>query len=174
MTIKPRPSVVDLETAIELLEIVKMPWTFRPHDRTAPVWDGQQLYIVEPVMSGSDVTHELCHWLVATPECRQIENYDCGMDAVGRGTLDGETQRGHVQDDDEVACCLLDIMLFRWLGLDWFSRSQFYNFGDVPSLWPAFMSHRAQREPLELLRERVHVKTRRKLQGCCTRKAWRP
>jgi hypothetical protein len=79
-------------------------------------WDGEKLFVT-PDRDGFEITHELAHWLVATPDRRKRPEFRLGpapwndVERQDYSWLSGNT--------DEEMACIVQIAMYRALGLPW-------------------------------------------------------
>lgn len=106
-------------------------------DLEAHVWDGQRFNF--PIdLSGEDVLHEVCHWLVAKPELKHLPNFGLGQAVFGK-----KSERVLVYsktEEQEALTCFLSILTYKSLGLRWGSLAENLGF-EANVTWEVAQHH---------------------------------
>ncbi len=94
-------------------------------------WTGQVL-LVPPTRTPDELTHELCHWIVATPDRRKRQEFRLGpapWSDVYNYNPASWLESG--QRDEEMTCAVQIILMHR-LGFDWrvYARNNNFDFED--------------------------------------------
>jgi len=136
--------------ALALLTTARMPWRHATEKDAVgsryngPVyphsWSGQELLVTEQRV-GSDLIHELCHWLVAPKNRRNAREFGLGDPSWPDVVFQGERLlRSGSSNNEEATVAVLDAYIHYILGRRWCSRAlALYLVFDHVKTWNALL-----------------------------------